>query len=358
MSKNGKESYKARISRLIDGFPLSIDKGIVVDGRPPTSANSEFLTNKEQGDWAEKLVVRAINDSQMGLVAFPYGRSDSIAAGDPGFASFYKSYQDELNGIGKKPDILVFRCGDAPSNASELEEPTVVSRAVAALEVRSSSFLSGKYKSSMARRMAEAEDRCCELRDAILREPYGTLLKSKNHIVHSLLTSANRESFKELDFRRSTWCSSEELRTLSDMLKELKENIARLHKRDYLSITPKLEDLTLVNRWISNFNVPHYYLQVFFDRAYMISFEEILALCSNPQNEGKTFSIENDVKNQGKTTIKINIDAGAPVIGRIDMPEHHSVMKELDRGRLLFYVRFDGGVGYLDVKSFLDVIGV
>ncbi len=76
-----------------------------------------------------------------------------------------------------------------------------------------------------------------------------------------------------------------------------------------------------------------------------------------PSNEEPNFSIERDVKNQGKTTIKINVKIGKEVIGRIDMPEHKSAMKELDRGRLLFYVTFKGGQGYLDNNLFMrDVI--
>ena len=54
---------------------------------------------------------------------------------------------------------------------------------------------------------------------------------------------------------------------------------------------------------------------------------------------------------------KINVKIGGEVIGRIDMPDHASEMKELDRGSLLFYVKFEGGKGYLDKKVFLkDVI--
>ena len=354
--KTATVSYKERISRLIDDFPLPIDKHIIIDGRPPTSANSEFLTNKEQGDWAERLVVKSINSSSLGFIAVPYGRSESIAAGDPGFAGFYKAYQDELNSIGKRPDILLFRTEDAPGDISELEDPGCVGRAIAAIEVRSSSFLCQKYKSAMSKRIADAEKRCAELRDIILNPPYGELLKSKNPAIFGLLDGIGPDAFRELTFRAVSWQSSEELRALSSMLKELKSNIALLHKRDYLSITPKLEDLALVNRWISNFNVPHFYLQVFFDKAYMISFEKILSLCKDSSGEEKDFSIETDVKNQGKTTVKVNIDVGAPVIGKIDMPAHCSAMKELDRGRLLFYVKFDGGQGYLDIDAFRKVV--
>jgi len=348
--------YKDRISKLIDNFPLPIDKSIVVNGRAPTSADSEFLINKEQGDWAERLVVKAINASSIGYVAVPYGKSDSISAGDPGFVEFYKTYQEELNRIGKKPDVLLFRAGEAPSDIAEMESPDCVKRAIAAIEVRSSSFLCEKYKVAMEERITNAEKRCAELRDLILNQPYGDLLKDKNPVVFGLLNSLKTDAFRELTFRAVSWSSSEALRTLSAWLKELKANIALLHKRDYLSITPKLDDIALVNRWIASFNVPHFYLQVFFDRAYMIAFEKILALCNDSHKESKDFSIETDVKNQGKTTIKVNIDVGAPVIGKIDMPSHFSVMKELDRGRLLFYVKFDGGQGYLDMETFKKVV--
>ena len=125
-----------------------------------------------------------------------------------------------------------------------------------------------------------------------------------------------------------------------------------LHKRDYLSITPKVEDLALVNRWIQHFNVRHFYLQVFFDKAYVIPFRSILEIASDPSKEDVVFSVERDIKNQGKTTIKINVQVGKEILGRIDMPEHRSAMKELDRGRLLFYVTFQNGRGYLDSKIF------
>jgi len=98
-------------------------------------------------------------------------------------------------------------------------------------------------------------------------------------------------------------------------------------------------------------------LQVFFDKAFVISFQDILMLVCDVNNEGKSFSIERDVKNQGKTTIKVNVQVGNEILGRIDMPEHSSAMKELERGRLLFYVTFDGGKGYLDNEVFMrDII--
>jgi len=89
---------------------------------------------------------------------------------------------------------------------------------------------------------------------------------------------------------------------------------------------------------------------VFFDKAYVIPFRDILEISSDPNKEDVVFSVERDIKNQGKTTIKINVQVGREILGRIDMPEHKSALKELDRGRLLFYVTFEGGKGYLDMN--------
>ncbi|MDY6804145.1 MAG: AccI family restriction endonuclease [Cyanobacteriota bacterium] len=58
-----------------------------------------------------------------------------------------------------------------------------------------------------------------------------------------------------------------------------------------------------------------------------------------------------------RIAIKINIKVAREILGKIDMPKHKSAMKELERGRLLFYVTFEGGKGYLDRDVFVrDII--
>ena len=52
---------------------------------PPTQASSMFISNKEQGDWAEDLIFRAINETSANYVAVRYGKSDDIIAGEDGF---------------------------------------------------------------------------------------------------------------------------------------------------------------------------------------------------------------------------------------------------------------------------------
>ena len=187
----------------------------------------------------------------------------------------------------------------------------------------------------MTDRQEKAILECSRLKRMILEEPYLSLLKRKNINIFNIIQFSS-DKFRDLEFRLPSWSVTKELRELKDLLRVLKENIKILHRRDYLSITPKMEDIALVNRWIQKYNVKHYYLQVFFDKAYVISFKEILELVSNDENEEKFFSIEQDVKNQQKTTIKVNIQVGKEILGRIDMPNHKSSIKELDRGRLLF----------------------
>lgn len=348
--------YKDDILNLIENSPLQIDTEIQISGRPPTMANSEFLTNKEQGDWAEKIALKAINDFSSDYFAVEYGRSESIAAGDDGFEVFYNSYQSELNAIGKRPDILIFNSQDFPDRSVDVENDEHIMRAVAALEIRSSSFLAGKYAAFMRERQLQAILKCNEIRNAIINTDLGGLLNRKNETIYNLILNATDSTFRELNFRCPSWSLTEELRVLTNLLRDLKENMKVLHKRDYLSITPKMEDIALVNRWIQRYNVKHFYLQVFFDKAYVISFKDILTLVSNDNDDGVNFSIEKDVKNQGKTTIKVNVQVGKEIIGKIDMPNHKSAMKELNRGRLLFYVTFEGGRGYLDNEIFMREI--
>ena len=116
-------------------------------GNPPTQVSSEFLTNKEQGDWAEKTLLNAINRNSEQYIAVKYGRDDDIVAGDDNFNKFYEEYQNELDEIGKRPDILIFNRSDFQfdtyniSNFSRKDLDMLVPKAKCGIEVRSSAFL-------------------------------------------------------------------------------------------------------------------------------------------------------------------------------------------------------------------------
>ena len=96
----------------------------------------------------------------------------------------------------------------------------------------------------------------------------------------------------------------------------------------------------------------------FFDKVYGVSFQHILELVSNPDLEDDKYFIEQDTKNQNKTTIKIPSQDGTCLAEAVTEPNHQSVRKELNKGRLLFYVKFDGGEACLDANNFESLFGI
>lgn len=333
--------------------------------RTPTQASSNFITNKEQGDWAERLILNAINENSHNYVAVKYGKSDDLVAGEEGFDQFFQDFQDELDSIGKRPDILIFNRQDFIENLGhdishiphgDIDE--YVKKAVAGIEVRSSAFLIGHYEEYMQQRTLKFTHLAMSIKDEILNG-YSSLLNTparKKYL--QLLESLNSETIHIIDFKAPGWRSSTDLIKANTLLKQLNATIKKVQQRDYLSITPKVEDLKVVYKWIETFNVPHFYFQVFFDKIYGISFENILKIISNPNNEDVIFSVESDTKNQNKTTIKIKSNEGIEIASKVDEPSHKSVRKEMERGRLLFYVTFNGGCAYLNAENLKSLLNL
>ena len=119
-----------------------------------------------------------------------------------------------------------------------------------------------------------------------------------------------------------------------------------------------MEDLKVVYKWVETFDVPHFYIQVFFDKAYGISFQNILSLITDESKEGEFYEISKDTKNQNKTTIKINTMKTTQIAYKIDVPEHNSVRREMGRGRLLFYVSFENGTAYLEIENLKSLLKI
>lgn len=354
---------------VINDICKNIHTGLIDFSEPrseasmPTQVSSEFITNKQQGDWAEDVIFRAINNNSQNIVAVRYGKSDDLVAGDPGFEKFFNDYQEELDTIGKRPDILLFKKEDfnpklgldiSHVKSSVLDD--YVSKAIAGIEVRSSAFLINKYNEEANRVVRKNTEYALTLKNDIF-ENYRELLEQKRPELITLLEQLDEISVRTIDFRVPSWRSSQQLQELSYRLSEIKKCFKTIQKRNSLSITPKVEDLKVVHKWIMTYNVPHFYVQVFFDKIYGVSFKHILELISNPDLEDDKYFIEQDTKNQNKTTIKIPSQDGACLAQAVTEPDHHSVRKELNKGRLLFYVKFDGGEAYLDKKNFDSLFG-
>lgn len=360
-------TYFDRIRELSKSVPSSlVDFGIPRDhARTPTQASSNFITNKEQGDWAEGLIMRAINETSKNYVAVKYGKSDDLVAGEEGFGDFYQEFQNELDTIGKRPDLLIFNKADFNaelgtniSNISHEQITGYVKKAIAGIEVRSSAFLIDKYELAMQERTEKYVQLVLQTKMKILAE-FSDLLEHQSRRKYlPVLAAITAETASVTDFKVPGWGANERLTELNTQFKELKKAIKEIQKRDFLSITPKVEDIKVVYKWIETFNVPHFYFQVFFDKVYGIAFEQILQIVSDPDKEGTIFSVEADSKNQNKTTIKINSKNGTPIAYKIDEPEHESVRKEMGRGRLLFYVTFKGGTAYLDADRLRQLLGI
>ena len=356
--------YFDKITNLINNVSTSLVdfNAERLHGTAPTQVSSEFLTNKEQGDWAEKTLLECINSNSKKYVAVKYGRDDDIIAGEDGFKEFYESYQNELDTIGKRPDILIFDKSDfmfdtlniSHLSLSELEK--IVPKAKCGIEVRSSAFLIDKYEDYMNTRNNNLINNALRIKEVILNE-YAEILLKKDAELFNIINILSPENIHVISYRCPSWRSSANLASLSSLLKELKTVITQISKRTFLSITPKVEDLKVVYKWISKYNVPHYYVQVFFDKAYGISFERILSLISDSDLEGKEYFIESDVKNQNKTTIKIHANRESNVLSRVLLPEHYSVLKELCRGRLLYYVKFKNSASIINLDEFKKLFG-
>ncbi len=360
-------TYYEKVRDLILKVPTTIIDWSIERkrGKLPTQAFSEFLTNREQGDWAENLILKAINILSKNYIAVQYGKSENLVAGVGGFERFYEQYQDELDTIGKRPDILLFSRKDYSenwnhniSNFSANDLNRIVRLAKAGIEVRSSAFLVEEYNQFMQQRKIELTDKVLLNKEKLLTD-FQEVLRQKEGWVESL-NSINKETIGVLEIKDAPgWRGSEELKEASELIKEMNSALREFKKRDFLSITPKVEDLKVVYKWIETYNVPHFYFQVFFDKVYGIPFQKILELISNPEfEESKYFIGAEDSKNQNKWTVKIDYKEGAEVAAKVDMPEHHSVMRKLGRGRLLFHVKFKGGIAYLNGDKLFEVLGI
>jgi type II restriction enzyme len=333
--------------------------------RIPTQATSNFITNKEQGDWAENLVTRAINETSKKFIAVKYGKSDDIIAGEEGFDSFYQEFQNELDTIGKRPDLLIFKKSDFDvklgfdiSHIPHHQITDYVKKSIAGIEVRSSAFLIDRYEEAMQAKIKKFTKIALETKEKILVEYNDILQHPKRKKYISVLETLNENNLTAVTFRTPGWYSNERLKQANDLFKTLSNCITELQKRTELSITVKKEDLQVVYKWIEKFNVPHFYFQVFFDKIKGISFEKVLEIISDSDNEEECFRIERNKKNQDKPTIHIYSSSSIVIAKKVDEPNHESVRKEMDRGQLLFYVTFKGGTAYLDIDNLTKILEI
>lgn len=138
------EILRPFLADVWDLVPENIKKAIdgAQDPRAPTQGSSDFIINRELGDWAESVVQRAVNETGLDVCAVSYGRRDRLIAGEPGFPELYSAHQSELKAIGKRPDLLLYRKHESPNESFEGRDANSLiesaKKALLAFEVRSS----------------------------------------------------------------------------------------------------------------------------------------------------------------------------------------------------------------------------
>jgi hypothetical protein len=158
-------NYKDRILTLYDDVIESLEKHNIpreiVDYRAgyrtprrPTAAFSDFLINRQFGDWTETLLRNSFNEQVENFKAVRYGAGGNLIAGDPGFIEMFTAYHAEIKRIGKRPDLLIFDRDtqsqlNLPDDISEFKSSSLLEiarKALSALEVRSSRYLAARYR--------------------------------------------------------------------------------------------------------------------------------------------------------------------------------------------------------------------
>lgn len=360
-------TYFDRIKTLAEKFPAEI-ADFSTPRHPasqPTQATSNFITNKEQGDWAENIFKDAVNNTSKNYVAVKYGKSDDIIAGDPGSTEFFHEFQQELDAIGKRPDILIFKKADFDKNLgydishiphAQIDE--YVKKAIAGVEVRSSAYLADVNERIVIAKISESTSEALRIKQAILEEYADLRTNKKCQDAYAKIGELTEESILTWKLKKPSFRTEERLKAFSDEVGGLNEAVKGVQDTNHLSITPKEEDLKVVYKWIETFNVPHYYVQVFFDKMYGISFEDILSTVTKPENEGVLYRVGKDVKNQNKKTIKITSIYTTLLADKIDEPNYEGTRKEMEKGSLLFYIKFRGGAAYLNVDNFKQLFNI
>ncbi len=349
------EKYIGEIKKLVKAaIEILKEKEAVKDleknnkKKIPTQASSDFLIHKEQGDYAERVVFKALNAEELDYSSLKYGRNDDISAGDEGFTEFYDNYQQELSKIGKKPDLLIIPKDFSDKKIldiscfSDNEQKTFLLKAVAGLEIRSSSYSYETYNAFNAevRKTKEKDlERMFQNLESIyknkgLKPSFDTSKIPGSDIILPRVSKSLPEDIKKI------------LRECRKLMSEIKKTY------NSLSFTVKVEDIIAIDRWINNYGVRHFFVQVMFDKIFMISFKRVLQIILDKSD----YEITKDLRNQFKTTIKIPLPKGKEIGTIKSLPQLEGEYKLLPSGRIMYFIKFLGGTAEINTDTVIDII--
>jgi hypothetical protein len=228
--------------------------------RPPARATEAFLSTIAQGMWAEEKLMEAIN-STLQFIAVKYGQSrynHELISGKNAWQKYVTKLYSQMSQYGKRPDILVFRKDNALLNLL-----------------------------SKSKDISEEDEE--NIKDIVYKSIAG------------------------IECRSSSYYYDEYVR-------------ARKRSRDdkELSITVKDEDIDRLIKWRKTYcgSKPIYYIQLFFDKGFFISFDKILGFIrrANIERKGiRHYRFERDRKT-GKATHFIGMSHAKVCLIAIENP--------------------------------------
>lgn len=334
----------------------------------PSDANSEFTINDLMGSWAESLVFSALRNESSSKTPIMYGRADQLIAGQDGFKQLWQEHMQELDTIGKRPDILLFDsefASDSLSGKNDISEDTeewkFVKSAYAGIEVRSSKqnlTINEEYKSnSISIIVEELQSTLPTLIQDLRNLNLG--LSSLDSVLNWLKVLNVAKDMPYIIPRkpgvREKTLGKRLYHEFSQVFVMLRK-INKLHT-SYRSFTVKVEDLAITDKWVSTYSVPHYYFQVFDDRVYGIPTTLILDTILDADGKGNTWKIEKNPKNQMKTTFYVNLNQGYLLGNITTLPELRPKKIQLKNGRVIYAIEFIDGVLELNQDALKKCIG-
>lgn len=268
--------------------------------KPPQFRGSDFAMRFEQGRWSEERIIESINNSNE-YVAIPYGRS-SIGPKDKDEIKEYWKKFCEVEGNFKRPDILVI-----PKDIYE------------------------KNKNAWK---------------GILTDPTICPDKEMQPIINASVCGIEAEN--------SLWIA-----------KKMPDFNTKLPLSKMQIVAPRIwvknEDVDSLKLWQDTFSKPIYVTQVFFDLAYIIPLDKILALiepikkATNRKDKIRLMKssgvfineqVYNDSRS-GASKTKLVYTAHhtlATLFGEVkEKPTMHSEVIIEENGKIMPYVSFKGG---------------
>jgi hypothetical protein len=271
---------------------------------PRRLRGSDFLMRWSQGRWSEQVVRRALDQTDRFRV-IPYGPS-TVAPNDPKELEAFFDKMDVIAQEGKRPDLLLY-------------DKDTFDWAKRTLEERLGSL----------ERIAETPSR--RIRDVI------TKARAALEVENSLWVTEKMPGFGK-PFSRYT----------------RGKNKGRLKPAGIIpTIIIKEEDIPRLKQWERTYRIPIYVVHVFYDRGYLIKFEQVLRLLDSGElaMETQRFTNPDGTAASPKQIVKVPYVL-CKEFGTVTDPQLIPRTFVDKNGKVMTYVTFSGGAIQLSPAVF------